>query len=150
MQPLFSLARNFGATPQGRLLVRFTYADHLQSRVGIAYAKLDGWDVSALHFAQGDVGLDWQIPHARRLEIGGGASLFFVRADPEPEEEEAVHAYQLYDNESEFGWHGRIAFQVWQGHCFSLHLASMYHQIWSRPHTSNLVWLGLGGGFDLW
>lgn len=150
MQPLFSLSRNYGPTPQGRGFVQFEYTENLHSRVGMAFAKLQGWEVSEVYFAQGDVGLDWQIPTASRLQIGGGISLFFVRADPKPSEEEEVLKYQLADNESEFGWHSRIAFEVWKRRGFSLHVASMYHQVWSRPESSSLVWIGLGGGFDLW
>lgn len=150
VQPLFSLSHHFGPTPQGRGMVQFEYAENLSSRVGFAYAKLKGWEVSDIHFAQGDVGLDWQIPHARSLQVGGGISLFFVRADPTPAQEEAVFAYQLYDNESEFGWHARIAFTVWQSQRFSCHVASMYHQVWSRPQATHFVWIGLGGGFALW
>lgn len=150
VQPLFSLSRNFGPTPQVQGSIRFEYSEHISSRVALGYAKLTGWDVSDLHFAHGDVGLDWALPVCREFDVGAGVSLFFVRADPTPSQEEAVQAYQLYDNESEFGWHIRLAYTVWKTERFSLHVGAMYHQIWTSPEQSHLLWAGLGGEFQLW
>lgn len=110
---------------------------------GYSYFKVtdERIDFPGVHQFHGRVGLLWKLPFVSSLKLGGGFSCIWARSDGG--DRLALRGGMLSDNESEFGFHGRLNFPVFQLPNWNLGFNAYFEQLWTKPERSQMLWFGI-------
>lgn len=106
------------------------------------------------HQFSGKLGLDWKFPLISPVVVGFGFTCNWARADlDDGVDKDATYTLPggtLNDNETEFGWYGRINLPVLNYGKTRVGLNVLWEELWTLPKRSDMLTAGIYVERSLW
>lgn len=136
---------------------RYSYWDNVDGVVMFNYSYFKPVPknvvVDGAHQFSGKLGLDWKWPLIRPVILGGGFTCNWARADFDGDDKSVAYKKKggtLTDNETEFGWYGRINIPLWNMNEFRVGFNLLWEELWTLPERSDMLSAGVYVERSLW
>lgn len=137
---------------------RYSYWDNVDGVVMFSYSYFkpepDYVVFDGAHQFSGKLGLDWKFSKISPVILGVGFTCNWVRADVDDDVDKAtvyvLPGGTLTDNETEFGWYGRVNIPFVNYEKFKIGLNVMWEELWTLPKRSDMLSAGIYVERSLW